>query len=213
MKKIIAIAALFSLMGCSLIPTAAKVTPAAAPLALLEAVTEQATATPKPPPEQIKLSANHNSGSIVISIYGPATAITGEDPTLVTESPPTPVLPLDPMQAIKDEIKGIEGLKLTPYTDTSGTVHIGYGRNLDTRGITEAEAEIMFEADFMDSLTDLREKLLNDTWPDLPQGIQSVLINMRFQLGHGGFRGFGEMITAVQEHNWPAMVTEMKTSL
>jgi len=224
MKKIIGIvtigivATLLLLTGCSFLSTATKATPAAAPLALLENLTPTETkVTQDQPAEQVQLTGINNTGSIVISINGAATDIagitpaSGEETSLTLEQ--TQGTDPDPIEVIKAKIKTIEGLELSQYQDTSGAIHIGYGRNLATRGITKAEAEMLFETDFADSLEDLREKLFKDTWPDLPQGIQSVLINMRFQLGSGGFRGFGDMITAVQEHNWPAMANEMKDSL
>ena len=51
-----------------------------------------------------------------------------------------------------------EGLRLKPYKCTSGALTIGYGRNLDARGITEAEAEMMLSHD----IDDFQDRLLRD---------------------------------------------------
>ena len=39
-----------------------------------------------------------------------------------------------------EQIKKHEGLELKVYTCTAGRLTIGYGRNLEDRGITEEEA-------------------------------------------------------------------------
>ena len=48
-------------------------------------------------------------------------------------------------------IKAHEGLKLKPYRCSSGKLTIGYGRNLDDRGITVLEANELFENDIIEA--------------------------------------------------------------
>jgi len=50
-----------------------------------------------------------------------------------------------------------EGLRLKPYHCTAGKLTIGYGRNLEDRGITEAEAEYLLENDVSEIYEDLAE--------------------------------------------------------
>ena len=47
---------------------------------------------------------------------------------------------------IRELLKRQEGLRLHPYRD-NGSLSIGFGRNLTSLGITEAEAEMLLEAD------------------------------------------------------------------
>jgi len=49
-------------------------------------------------------------------------------------------------QMIRELLKRQEGLRLHPYRD-NGSLSIGFGRNLTSLGITEAEAEMLLEAD------------------------------------------------------------------
>lgn len=109
-------------------------------------------------------------------------------------------------------IKEHEGLELKPYKDIVGKTHIGYGRNLDDKGITKDEAEILFENDLIESWSDLSENVFPDEWPRLPGGIKSVLVNMRYQMGPFGFRGFTDMIRAVRAKDWHSMAEEMRRS-
>lgn len=110
------------------------------------------------------------------------------------------------------DIQAAEGLRLTPYTDQTGAVHIGYGRNLTGKGITRAEAEILFKNDLSEAETDLSRNIFAREWAGLPEKVQEVLINMRYQLGPEGFRGFVDMIAAVRAGDWPTMAKEMKES-
>ena len=49
-------------------------------------------------------------------------------------------------QALK-LLKLHEGYRQYPYTDSLGIVTIGYGRNLESRGLTESEATYLLEQD------------------------------------------------------------------
>lgn len=48
---------------------------------------------------------------------------------------------------IAASVRRHEGLRLKPYTDTTGHLSIGYGRNLTGRGITAHEAEWLLQED------------------------------------------------------------------
>ncbi len=51
----------------------------------------------------------------------------------------------------KKMIKGNEGMRLKPYRCSAGKLTIGYGRNLDDRGISAHEANDLFENDLIDA--------------------------------------------------------------
>lgn len=114
------------------------------------------------------------------------------------------------IRKIKELIKKHEGLRLKPYKCTAGKLTIGYGRNLDDRGIDEEEAEIMLNRDVLECIDDMF-----NIFPDFniwDHNRQSAIINMRFQLGPKRFRGFKKMIAAIKSHYWEKAAEEAKDS-
>lgn len=74
-----------------------------------------------------------------------------------------------------------EGLRLKPYTDTTGHVTIGVGRNLDGRGISEAEAFALLDNDIERCEAELDANL--PWWRKMSEVRQRVLLDMCFNLG------------------------------
>ena len=103
-----------------------------------------------------------------------------------------------------------EGIKYAPYLCTSGKTTIGIGHNLDDKGVSKAVVNMMYDEDVAEVESDL--KAIFDDFYTLPEQIQLVLADMRFQLGYKGFRSFKMMILAVKGRNWPAMFLQMKNS-
>lgn len=104
-----------------------------------------------------------------------------------------------------------EGCKLKPYYCPAGKLTIGVGRNLDDRGITSQEALYLLENDIRDCVQDLL-KIFPNQFYSFPENIQLVLIDMRFNLGPGGFRTFKKMIKAFKTLQYSAAIIEMKDS-
>lgn len=103
-----------------------------------------------------------------------------------------------------------EGIKYAPYKCTAGKTTIGIGHNLDDKGVSKAVVNMMYEEDVEEAIFDLLT--LFDNFYELPENIQLVLADMRFQLGPGGFRSFERMIVSVKDRNWPEMIKQMQTS-
>ena len=81
-----------------------------------------------------------------------------------------------------------EGLRLKPYRCTAGRLTIGVGRNLDDRGLTEAEALLLLDNDIKACWGQLAAAL---PWVvQAPEAVQEVLVNMCFNLGLDGLLGF-----------------------
>lgn len=89
-----------------------------------------------------------------------------------------------------------EGFREKPYRCTAGKLTIGIGRNLEGKGIAYSEARFMLKNDLNECRWDL-ESLFPGRFDALPDHIQEVLTNMRFQLGPGGFRSFKKFIGAI----------------
>ena len=104
-----------------------------------------------------------------------------------------------------------EGKKLWPYKCTAGKLTIGIGHNLDAKGISNAVADLMYEEDIMEVINDLHK--IFENFNDLPEQIQLVLANMRFQLGDLGFRKFNKLIKSVERKDWKEMKISMTNSL
>lgn len=109
------------------------------------------------------------------------------------------------MSNLFDMIKRHEGLKLTAYKDTEGILTIGYGRNLEGRGISIQEAEMMLDNDISDCMAQLR---VNLPYFDVLDSVrQDVLINMCFNLGWPGLQKFKLTLTHIQHGDY-AMAAE-----
>lgn len=114
------------------------------------------------------------------------------------------------MSKLINQLKSDEGLRLNPYKCTEGYLTIGYGRNLETNGISENEAEVMLVNDIyrvMGSLNDYG-LLIDHTQPR-----QDVLINMAFQMGINGLLKFKNMLRALDDRNYSLAAKEMLDSL
>lgn len=102
-------------------------------------------------------------------------------------------------------IKNQEGLKLTIYKDIVDKWTVGYGRNIQDRGISTDEAELMFQND-----KKLCIKQLNQySWYLVaPQHTQFALINMCFNMGINRLLGFKKMVRALIEKNYTQAAIE-----
>lgn len=108
-----------------------------------------------------------------------------------------------------EQIKRHEGLKLHPYKCTAGKTTIGYGRNLDDKGITASEAEEMLLTD----MCEVEERLFAEgMFSDLNDARKAVLINMGYQLGVSGLFKFKKMIAAVDRKEYELAAKEMLAS-
>lgn len=87
----------------------------------------------------------------------------------------------------------------------------GYGRNIDTQGITVEEANFMLDNDIAETLTTLKTIL-----PDVEnfgKVRHYVLANMLFNLGSHRFKKFRMMLRALRVHDYATAAVEMKDSL
>ena len=105
----------------------------------------------------------------------------------------------DAIDLARASIKSDEGLRLKLYRCTANKLSIGYGRNIEDRGISQIEADNMLENDIADCVKDLGSFSF---WHYLSDKQQAALINMRFQLGPTGFRAFKKMIKALEIRDW-----------
>ena len=114
-----------------------------------------------------------------------------------------------------DRIIKDEGYSPFAYECPAGRVTVGYGRNIDRnggKGIDRAEARMLLNNDLAECEMDLADVFGEVFWLRLDTVRRYALINMRFQLGGGGFRSFVNLIEAVKHHRWSQAGAEILDS-
>lgn len=105
-------------------------------------------------------------------------------------------------------IKKHEGLRLKPYTDTTGHMTIGYGCNLSA-GITEAQASALLALKFNDILSELNKYSWFNT---VNEARRAVLTDMAFNLGVDGLLEFHIMLECVSRGDYAGAASQMAHS-
>lgn len=114
----------------------------------------------------------------------------------------------------KQMTKTFEGLRLKPYKCTAGKLTIGYGRNLEDVGISQAEADMMFERDFAQAEAEVR-RLCRANDIDVDNLIEQrfyVLTDMMFNLGYSGLSKFKKLLYALKKGLYDDAAREMLDS-
>lgn len=92
-----------------------------------------------------------------------------------------------------------EGCKLKPYKCPAGKLTLGWGRNIEERGISKEEADFMFKNDMKEVRASLRPYGWYNT---LSLSRQAVLENMVFNMGISRLLGFKKMIEALKNKDF-----------
>ena len=102
-----------------------------------------------------------------------------------------------------------EGLRLKPYRDSLQVLTIGVGRNLDDRGITEAEAKFLLMNDIA-----IVEKELNalPIYRKMDDVRQTVLANLSFNIGVPRLLKFRKLWMALDAGDYHKAADEMLDS-
>jgi len=116
------------------------------------------------------------------------------------------------IETIEDMLIRHENIKFKPYKCSAGKLTIGVGRNLDDKGINQDEAMYLLHNDIDETERDLANNIFKGRFYEFPKSIQLVLLNMRFQLGYSGFRGFKKMIQAFKDRDYEEAIVQMKDS-
>lgn len=114
----------------------------------------------------------------------------------------------------KNMTKTFEGLRLKPYRCTAGKLTIGYGRNLDDVGISQAEADMLFERDFAMAEAEVK-RLCKEFGIDVDNLIEQrfyVLTDMMFNLGYTRLSKFKKFLYALKTGSYETAANEMLDS-
>lgn len=110
---------------------------------------------------------------------------------------------------LRQDLVRDEGLRLTVYRCPAGYLTVGVGRNIEGRGISKAEAFYLLDNDINACLDDLASFTW---WGALNPIRQRALLNMRFQLGSGGFRAFKNMLAALETRDYASAAAHARDS-
>lgn len=99
----------------------------------------------------------------------------------------------------RNKLMNEEGFRSTVYLCSAGANTIGFGRNLDAKGIGKPEATILLNNDIEDAFNYLRHWIF---WRDLSPIQKTVLADMYYNLGSSGLRKFVKMHEALQNGNY-----------
>lgn len=103
-----------------------------------------------------------------------------------------------------------EGLSYFPYKCPAGALTIGYGHNLEARGIPKEVAELLLKQDLEIAGKEVKNAFI--WWPKLDAARMGVLVEMCFNVGISRLCGFKKMLAAVEEGNYKTAAKEMLCS-
>lgn len=92
---------------------------------------------------------------------------------------------------LTQQLKRHEGYRRLVYECSRGVLTVGIGRNLETVGISEKEAEFLLENDIQEAIKRLNKNNLLEGHDEVRQ---AVLINMSFNLGINGLLKFRQSL-------------------
>ena len=107
------------------------------------------------------------------------------------------------------QIKQHEGFSRYVYEDSEGIPTIGYGRNLESVGVSDAEAEFMLDNDIRSALAEAGRFYW---FAGLSETRQRVITEMVYNLGRTRFCTFVNMAIAIADGDYDSAAVEMLDS-
>lgn len=111
---------------------------------------------------------------------------------------------------LREQLKRDEGLSLRPYRCTADKLTIGYGRNLEQKGIAQAEAELMLDNDISEYTAAVLARI--PFAHRLDEVRRGALVNLAFNMGIAGLLGFKQMLAAMERGDWHEAARELLDS-
>ena len=112
---------------------------------------------------------------------------------------------------LRSQLRVDEGTVLKVYKCPAGYLTIGTGRNLEGKGITQAEADYLLDNDINECWGQL-----NSAYPwfsALDDVRQEVLVNMCFNLGFAGLSKFKNTLGLIEKGDYANASYAMKASI
>jgi lysozyme len=113
------------------------------------------------------------------------------------------------LDRLKNRLRISEGWRSRVYRDTVGHLTIGYGHNLDAKGITPKAGDVILSDDIEDAIRDLDAI---PWWRTLSSARQGVLADMSFNMGIHGLLTFRNTLEAMRRGNYESAAAGMLAS-
>jgi lysozyme len=108
-------------------------------------------------------------------------------------------------------IRRHEGCRTTAYLCPSGVLTIGWGRNIQDKGLHPSEIELLLSNDLDDAEADAK-RWLGAAWDELDDPRKAVVVDMAFNLGASRLAGFKLLRLALIDGDWKRAAAEMRDS-
>lgn len=112
-------------------------------------------------------------------------------------------------ERVLSRIRRSEGFSRLPYKCPTGHLTIGYGHNLE-HGISAEAAEFILREDIERAERQVKDAFV--WWPKLTHARLFVLVDMCFNLGLTGLKGFKKMLSALELDDYETAAKEMLAS-
>ena len=109
------------------------------------------------------------------------------------------------------ELRREEGFRPKPYRDQYGNLTVGYGRNLDDHGISEAEAAILLANDIATAAKLCRTRFA--WYGALSAARRRALADMAFNMGLPRLLGFKNMLAAFAAGDFAEAANQAEASI
>lgn len=107
-------------------------------------------------------------------------------------------------------IQRAEALRLRLYRDTKGKWTIGWGHNIQDKGIRLEVAELMLRLDMEETVADLDRAL--PWWRGLDVVRRAALFELCFNMGLPSLQSFRNTLPAMQRADWTAVARGLRAS-
>ena len=98
-----------------------------------------------------------------------------------------------------------------PYACPAQKLTIGFGRNIEQKGISEGEANFLLHNDVQECVKLLRRTFIR--FNSFIRTRQIALIDMTYNLGFTRFLTFKKMVAAIHEEDWKEAASQAKDSI
>lgn len=115
------------------------------------------------------------------------------------------------MPSITQQLILHEGIRKTPYMDTTGKTTIGVGRNLSDNGLSDDEIRFLLQNDINEA--ELRCRQLYPWFEALDFVRRKVLIDLMFNMGPRKLGGFTRFLRCMAEQDYHEAAKALRNSV
>lgn len=113
-------------------------------------------------------------------------------------------------ESSKKMLEKDEGRARYPYRCTRGKLTVGIGHNLDANGLSDRIIDLLFEEDLLEKSISARRIFGGSFFENISDNQRLGILNLVFQLGENGLRGFKNAVAAMKALRWNEATQELK---